>query len=127
MPFGLLAAFPGRLVAPGIGCCEPQIGDWPTILSATDFRIGAQIADQNDLVHASRHRPTPLAACSSFPHPGLGLHGLVAPSRNPRFTTLVPCQQSATAKLVFHTCSSFIGTAMFLLCSRDFHHQYKRS
>src|SRR5262249_8018723 len=127
MPFGLLAAFPGRLVAPGIGCCEPQIGDWPTILSATDFRIGAQIADQNDLVHASCHRPTPLAACI------ISASGArIAPpagSRNPRFTTLVPCQQSATAKLVFHTRSSFIGAETSGSCFvlETFYQRYKPS
>jgi hypothetical protein len=62
MPFGLLASLASGFVAPRIRRREPQIGDRPAILSATDFRIGAQVADQNDLVHASRHRPTPFAA-----------------------------------------------------------------
>src|ERR1700735_2971151 len=60
MPFGLFLALAGRLVAPGIRCRDPQIGDRPPVLSALDFRIGPEIADQNDLVHASRHRRSPL-------------------------------------------------------------------
>src|ERR1700733_14191035 len=55
VPFGFLAPFAGGLVLPGLRRRQPQIGDWPAVLGATDFRIGAQIADQNDLVHASRH------------------------------------------------------------------------
>ena len=38
-----------------------QIGDRPPVLGAPDFRILAEIADQNHLVHASRHRRSPLS------------------------------------------------------------------
>src|ERR1700733_2820688 len=55
MPFGFFAPLAGTLVLPGFRSGEPQICDRPPVLGATDFGIGAQIADQDHLVDASRH------------------------------------------------------------------------
>src|SRR5690349_17955545 len=55
MPFGLLAPFTGRLVPPALRCRDPQIDDGAAILGAADFGVGAQIADENDLVDAACH------------------------------------------------------------------------
>ena len=51
---------PVRLVAPGLRRRDAQIGDRPPVLRAPDFRILAEVADQNDLVDAARHRRSPL-------------------------------------------------------------------
>src|SRR5262249_3990011 len=59
VPFGLLAPLAGRLVAPVLAGGEPQIDDWPPILSLTDFGVGAEIADENDLVDRSGHGMRP--------------------------------------------------------------------
>src|SRR5580765_166309 len=56
MPFGLLAPFAGCLVAPAFRGRDPQIDDRAAVLSAADFGVGAQIADENDLVDAACHR-----------------------------------------------------------------------
>src|SRR4051794_41195799 len=58
MPLGLFLALAGGLVAPGVGGRDPKIGDRPPVLGPLDFRIGAQIADQNDLVDRTRHLKT---------------------------------------------------------------------
>src|SRR5262249_9124171 len=55
MPFGLFATFAGGLVAPVFGGGDAQVRDRPAVLGAADFRIGAQIADENDLVDAACH------------------------------------------------------------------------
>jgi len=55
VPFGLFTPLAGGLVFPGFRCGQAQIGDRPAVLGATDLWIGAQIADQNHFVHASRH------------------------------------------------------------------------
>ena len=55
VPFGFFLALAGRLVAPRVRRRQAQIRHRPPILGATDFGIGAEIADQNHLVHASRH------------------------------------------------------------------------
>src|SRR6266702_2504709 len=60
VPLGLFLALAGGLVAPGFRRRNAQIGDRPAILRPPDFRILAEIADQNHLVHASRHRRSPL-------------------------------------------------------------------
>src|SRR4029077_5243249 len=60
MPLGLFLTLAGPLVAPGLGGGDAQIGDRPPVLCPPDFRILAQIPDQNHLVHASRHRRSPL-------------------------------------------------------------------
>src|SRR5260370_14742400 len=61
MPLGLFLPLAGRLVPPCIGRSDTQIGDRPPILSPFDFWIGPEIADQNHLVYASRHRRSPLS------------------------------------------------------------------
>ena len=61
MPLGLFLALAGRLVAPGFGGGHAQIGDWPPILRPPDLGILAEVSDQNHLVHASRHRRSPLS------------------------------------------------------------------
>src|SRR5207253_5547712 len=60
VPLGLFLALAGALVAPGLRRRDAQIGDRPPILCPPDFRILAEISDQNHLVHASRHRRSPL-------------------------------------------------------------------
>src|SRR6185437_8882200 len=59
MPLGLFLTLAGTLVAPGLRCRYAEIGNRPSILGTADFRILAEIANQNDLVHASRHRHSP--------------------------------------------------------------------
>ena len=56
MPFGLLAPLAGCLVAPAFRGRDPQIDDRAAVLGAADFGVGAQIADENDLVDAACHR-----------------------------------------------------------------------
>src|SRR4029077_17588479 len=56
VPLGLFLAFSGRLVAPAFRGRHVQIGDRPAVLGPPDFRILAEISDQNYLVYASRHR-----------------------------------------------------------------------
>src|SRR5215471_2567161 len=55
VPFGLLAALAGRLVAPGVRRRHAQIRDRPAVLRAPDLGIFAEIADQDHLVHATGH------------------------------------------------------------------------
>src|SRR6185369_16032756 len=57
---GLFLALAGALVAPGLRRRDAQIGNRPPVLCPPDFRILAEVADQNHLVHASRHRRSPL-------------------------------------------------------------------
>ena len=55
VPLGLFLALAGRLVAPRIRGRYAQIGDRPAVLGPANFRIGAEVADQNHFVHASCH------------------------------------------------------------------------
>jgi hypothetical protein len=50
VPLGPLAALAGVPVAPCLGGRDPQIRNRSAILGAADFRIGAEVADQNDFV-----------------------------------------------------------------------------
>src|SRR5712672_2451310 len=59
VPFGLFLALAGRLVAPAFRGGYAQIGDRAPVLGPPDFRILAEIADQNHLVHTSRHHCSP--------------------------------------------------------------------
>src|SRR5262245_6818022 len=59
VPLGLLAPLAGRLVAPVFAGGQPQIDDRPPILGLADFRVGAEIADENDLVDRSGHGMRP--------------------------------------------------------------------
>src|ERR1700704_486178 len=59
VPFGLFLALAGGLVAPAFRGGYAQIGDRPAVLGPPDFRILAEIADQNHLVHTSRHHCSP--------------------------------------------------------------------
>src|SRR5438552_7675582 len=61
VPLGLFLALAGGLVAPAFGGRDAQIGDRPPVLGTPDFRILAEISDQNHLVHASCHRRSPLS------------------------------------------------------------------
>ena len=67
MPLGLFLALAGRLVAPGIGRRHAQIGNRPPILRPPDLGILAEVSDQNHLVHASRHRRSPLSKILGWP------------------------------------------------------------
>src|SRR4051794_24001836 len=60
VPLRLFLALAGRLVAPRLRGGDAQIGDRPPVLGAADFRILAEISNQNDLVDASRHLRSPL-------------------------------------------------------------------
>ena len=55
VPFGLFLALAGGLVAPALRGRDAQIGDRAAVLGAPDFRVRAEIADQNDLVHRACH------------------------------------------------------------------------
>ena len=55
MPLGLFLALAGILVAPAFGCGDPDVDHRVTGVQPPDFRVGAQIPDQNDLVYATRH------------------------------------------------------------------------
>src|SRR5690606_2897159 len=55
VPFGALALVARVAILPALGCGDAEIDDGAAILRVADFRIGAQIADENDLVDASRH------------------------------------------------------------------------
>src|SRR5262249_19067761 len=55
VPFSLFAPLAGVLVPPVLRCGHPQIDDWTPVLGAADFRISAQITDENDLVDAACH------------------------------------------------------------------------
>ena len=50
MPFGALLAFTRLLVPPVFAGRQLKMNDGPTILGTADFRIGAEVADQNDFV-----------------------------------------------------------------------------
>src|SRR5262249_38372509 len=55
MPFGLLAPFAGRLVAPRLRGGDAKIGDRTAVLSAPDFGIAAEVAAEDPLVARTRH------------------------------------------------------------------------
>src|SRR5690606_8668487 len=56
VPLGLFLALAGGLVAPLLGGGQRQVGDALARIEGADLRVLAQIADQNDLVDAARHR-----------------------------------------------------------------------
>src|SRR5262249_50767670 len=60
VPLGLLATLAGVLVAPAFGGGKREVGDTRAVLRAADFGIAAQIAHQNDLIHATCHDVSPL-------------------------------------------------------------------
>ena len=55
VPLRLFATLAGRLVAPGFGRCNPQVGDRAAVLRAADLGILAEIANQDDFVDGSGH------------------------------------------------------------------------
>src|SRR5262249_45146755 len=65
VPFGLFPPLAACLVAPALGSGDAQVGHWPSILGAPNFRVRAQIADQDDLVDAARHGALRLLALYS--------------------------------------------------------------
>src|SRR3954454_573425 len=70
VPLGLFLALAGCLVAPRLRGRDAQIGDRPPVLRAADFRILAEISNQNDLVDASRHLRSPLRIATEFKRRG---------------------------------------------------------
>src|SRR6266404_1956554 len=78
VPLGLFLALAGRLVAPAFGGRDAQIGDRPPILGTPDFRILAEISDQNHLVHASCHRRSPLSKILDRPDAQLSARALAS-------------------------------------------------
>jgi len=103
VPLGLFLALAGRLVLPGIGCRDAQISDRPSILGATDFRIGAQIADQDHFVDASRHNLPRLVTRSVR-------HALIHPSAGP-----APCKDDPSAIGVIHISGCRMGLRPYVL------------
>src|SRR5262249_31176397 len=55
MPLGLFAALACRLVAPGLGGGNAQVGNGAAVLRAPDLRILAQIANENHLIDGTGH------------------------------------------------------------------------
>src|SRR5262249_41354063 len=55
VPLGLLAPLAAVLVAPVLRSGHREVGDARAILRAADFGIAAEIADQDNLVHAACH------------------------------------------------------------------------
>src|SRR5438876_1863108 len=76
VPLGLFLALAGRLVAPAFGSRDTEIGNRPPILGTPDFRILAEISDQNHLVHASCHRRSPLSKTLDWPEARLSARAL---------------------------------------------------
>src|SRR5262245_39570887 len=67
VPLGLLAPLAARLVAPGLGGGNAQVGDRSAVLRTTDLGISAEIADQDDFVDGTGHetlllRPSTISA-----------------------------------------------------------------
>src|ERR1700753_4067930 len=59
MPLGALLLSTGSLVLPGFAGGNSDVGHGHAAWHGPCFRIGAQIADQNDFVYASSQCPTP--------------------------------------------------------------------
>src|SRR6185437_5284859 len=53
VPLGLFFLLASRLVTPAFGGCQGNVGHCTTIRHVTDFRVLAQIPDQNYFVYAS--------------------------------------------------------------------------
>src|SRR5439155_9837940 len=87
VPLGLFLALAGRLVAPAFGGRDTEIGNRPPILGTPDFRILAEISDQNHLVHASCHRRSPLSKTLDWPGAQLSARALASSALG---TTLEP-------------------------------------
>src|SRR3546814_7448396 len=58
MPFGALLALAGHPVLPVFRRRDADIGDPAAVLEGFNFGIGAQIADELNLVDAASHRPS---------------------------------------------------------------------
>src|SRR3954453_1239840 len=80
VPLGLFLALTGALVAPGFRRGDAQIGDRPPVLCPPDFRILAEISDQDHFVHASRHYRSPLTIAGKIIFIHLGTSRLGRPS-----------------------------------------------
>ena len=65
MPLGLFLALAGILVAPAFRGGDPQIDDRIAGVQPPDFGISPEIADQNDLVDATRHHTSPRSSETS--------------------------------------------------------------
>src|SRR5690606_22926320 len=61
MPFGALFPLAGLAVAPGLGGGDAQVADLAARGEAAHLGVAAQVADQDDLVHRSRHHQPPVA------------------------------------------------------------------
>src|SRR5215831_3360435 len=110
VPFGLLAALAGCLVAPGIRGGHAQIGDRPAVLCAPDLGIFAEIADQDHLVHATGHDALLLVARI--------VRGTLIPSPGPRRRFLLrhhAFPQRRGSGAMFSVCSSTNARPMQLL------------
>ena len=54
VPFGLFFALARIAVTPAFRRRNAQVGDWSAVLRAANFRISADISDQNNLVYAGQ-------------------------------------------------------------------------
>ena len=80
VPLGLLLALAGVLVAPGLRRGDPEIDHRIARVESANFRVAAEIADQDNLVDAACHD------CLRFcGHPAP--NGVVAPASNGRVST----------------------------------------
>lgn len=55
MPLGSLFGFAGAVAAVAVGGGEREVDDRDALVCVTDFRIVAEIADENDSVDAAAH------------------------------------------------------------------------
>src|SRR6266702_3727703 len=106
VPLGLFAPLAGRLVAPGLAGGNAQIGDRPAVLRAADFRIRAQIADEDHLVDRTRH--VTISCCDAPNVLSLPMRGHPSPKPRPQATPAwareAPCSQQILT--LFVLCSS---------------------
>src|SRR3954451_12155551 len=94
VPLGLLLALAGGLFLPALRGGEAEVHDGLAGAEPPDFRVLAEVADQDDLVHAARHRSSPLSRALTGPIPGRGQPGRAA------FAALSPLFRDMTLVLV---------------------------
>src|SRR5262249_5286686 len=95
VPFGALAPLAASFVTPALARCHAQIDDGTAILGVADFRIGAEIAHQYDLVDRSSHLLTSMKRAKlarlTLPPAGRSLLGGANPP--PQYAANMPLWQ----------------------------------
>ena len=108
VPLGLLAALARTLVAPGFRGRDAQVDHRIAGGQPPRLGIAPEIADQNHLVHAARHRSLlacPLSGPTPLHHSGARDHGCATRARQP---------SKRISPLRF---PGFHGCSMFYFCS----------